>query len=407
MQREATMRLPVKWSCLAFAGLLAWGILNGGDGGAFAQGMAADARWNALFDRLIRLEHEVRALRRGGEAASTKRGAGVLRIEGRLKALEAEIASLRKDVNRRLRTLDARLRRLEKRRGMKAGSVDLVPDVPGVGKNRTMPEVRSSDMGGEETFQSDRTYDLGKGSTYDPDLFAGSAQEPHMTTTLSPPSPSGEKEQLLGRLRVDDAGNPLPSVERGAKGTDSSVSNGPRPLPGVREIYRRQGISSGVHEGITAGVLDKTSLVPPPVKAAPLTPPSVQVARADTGSLLKRARDAFLARRYGLAVTAYRDFLKQAGTHPVRAEAQYELGEALYLQGRYREAGKAFLQSYKTDENSRVAPMALYKLGLTLKRLGQNKQACKTWKLLRGRYADSRAARLLAPVEMRRAKCRG
>ncbi len=400
------MRQPGKWLGLACAGLLAWGILAGGSNLALAQG-ASDARWNALFDRLIRLEHEVRALRKNGAVPAA--GAGSVRLEGRLKALEAEIASLRKEMNRRLKALDTRLRRLEKQRGMKAGAIAPLPETPRQNRGGRGAKAPSFGLAGTETYQTDEgAFGLGGAGAHDPDLFAGAANAPRMTTTISPSYPDkGENEQLLGRLRVDDAGNPLPPASRSGAERPSSRSGGPRALPGVRGIYGARNNGAGMGGNGAANASRTHGLVPPPVKAAPLTPPSVQVARVNPDALLKRARDAFLARRYGLAVSSYEDFLRQASHHPARAEAEYELGEALYLQGRYREAGKAYLQSYKTNENSRVAPMALYKLGLSLKRLGQKKQACKTWKLLQGRYADSRAARLLAPVEMRRAKCRG
>ncbi|HHN72669.1 MAG TPA: tetratricopeptide repeat protein, partial [Thermopetrobacter sp.] len=233
----------------------------------------------------------------------------------------------------------------------------------------------------------------------DPDLFAGAG--PRMSARIERPAGSaagrGGGERLLGRLRVDERGRPLPSDTAAPRAP--ATPGAARPLPGVPTRLRATPPADTANGA--------APLVPERVEAVPLPAPETKMARADADGLLERARNDFLARRYDRAAAAYRDFLQRAQGHPARADATFELGETYYLQGRYREAGKAYLDTYRKFPASRVASQALFKLGMSLKRLGQKKQACRTWKLLRDRYAASRPARLLAPREMKRAGCRG
>ncbi len=366
------------------------------------------AAWNALYDRIIRLEHEVRALRqRGASAAVASRSAetGSGRVDGRLKALEAELADLRRMLEQRLRDFDRRLRRLEQGTPLRGGK-----------REEPMPSRSQARAGHLTPLPPARPIANAKPldtlPATDPDLLADAVPEDPTEARMSAeivrpgrtPAPA-QGEQLLGRLRVDENGRPLPPAT--SPGLARPLPGGPTrlaPLPG------RGGTGDSMAAPYPPGGLERNGaapLVPESVEAVPLPAPETRLAKADADALLKRARDSFLARRYGLAEQSYKAFLAQAGRHPAMADARFELGETYYLQGRYREAGKAYLETYRRHPESRVAPQALLKLGMSLRRLGQKTQACKTWKLLRERFPRSRAARLVAPGEMKRAGCKG
>ncbi len=311
--------------------------------------LAQDARWNALYDRIIRLEHQVKALR--GTPNATGRP-----DERRLRAIERQIAELRREMGRRLTDLEARLARLEGRRGpsdvtRRSQGTDL--------RQAPMPPAANSDLRG-----------------------------PEFSVELEPP-----REQLLGRITVDEKGRPKPP--RTAP-EPPRTTGGARPLPGVPATLEP-----------APGIAAPPPVLPETVRTAPLDAPgTARVASAGNPDLvLKGARDNFLARRYGLAESGYRAFLQQFPDHPKAAAAQYELGETYYVQGRYKDAGQAYIRTYKSWPRSSMAPQALYRLGLSLRRLGRTKEACRTWKLLREKYPQSRAARTSAPREMKRARC--
>ena len=311
---------------------------------------AQDARWNALYDRIIRLEHQVKTLRelpgKGG------------RVDGRrLRAIERQISELRREMSRRLTDIEARLAKLEGRKAPtpanRSPGTATIPQAP-------MPPVANSDLRG-----------------------------PEYNVEIEPP-----REQLLGRITVDEKGRPKPPR---MVAPPPRTPGGARPLPGVPMTLEP-----------APGVATPPPILPETVQTAPLdTPGTTKTATADGDPelVLKGARDNFLARRYGLAESAYRAFLQRFPSHPKAAQARYELGETYYVQGRYKDAGQAYIRTYKDWPRSSVAPQALYRLGLSLRRLGRTKEACRTWKLLREKYPQSRAARTSAPREMKRARC--
>ncbi len=310
---------------------------------------AQDAQWNALYDRIIRLEHQVRALR----GLPGKSGGADGR---RLRAIERQISELRREMGRRLADIEARLARLENRGAPDArgtGMVTMPPQAP-------MPPVANSDLRG-----------------------------PEYSVEIEPPH-----EQLLGRITVDEKGRPKPPRKTPPP---PHATGGARPLPGVPATLEP-----------APGVAAPPPVLPETVQTAPLDAPAAAKTASAGGSpdlVLKGARDNFLARRYGLAESGYRAFLRQFPDHPKAAEAQYELGETYYVQGRYKDAGQAYIRTYRGWPRSSMAPQALYRLGLSLRRLGRTKEACRTWKLLREKYPQSRAARTSAPREMKRARC--
>lgn len=335
----------------------------------FAPGGAVRAQsdqWNALYDRIIRLEHEVKSLRASGGALAARSGGNA--SERRLRALEAEVNDLRRQMNARLSRMDARLRKLERARAR--GAMRPLPAAPrGRAVARRAPAAPRPGL----------------------DAPAG----PELSVELDAP----DNEQVLGHLRTDGAGNPGPVRPAPAPATPAypPLSGGARPLPGA--------------PGLDVGNGDLPPLAPGAVQAAPLDAPGsgAGTAAADIGAdaLLKRARDNFLARRFGLAQASYRTFLSRYPRHAKAAEAQFELGETHYVQGHYKDAGKAYVETYRKWPRSKVAPQALLRLGMSLKRLGQGKQACRAWKLLKSRYPSSAAARKGARREMKRARCRG
>jgi tol-pal system protein YbgF len=229
-----------------------------------------------------------------------------------------------------------------------------------------------------------------------PDLYEPA--RPEVSIEIDPP-----RDQVLGRMRTDATGRPLPPDGR-APVTPPAAPAIPRP-PATSGARTLPGVPP-------SGAVASAPLTPGAVQAAPLDAPSgaVKASLPPAGgakALLKRARDSFLARRYGLAEASYKAFLGQYGHDPKAPQAQFELGETYYVQGRYKDAGKAYLKTYKSWPKSSVAPQALLRLGMSLNRLGMRKKACAVWKQLRQRHPGSRAARSGAPREMKRARCRG
>ncbi len=95
-------------------------------------------------------------------------------------------------------------------------------------------------------------------------------------------------------------------------------------------------------------------------------------------------------------------------SHPVVGGAKFWIGDMHLQLGRYNEAAKAFLESFKGWPEGPKAPDSLLKLGMTLAGLGQREEACLTFTQFPARYPNaSDSLRRRAEIEAQRTQCGG
>ncbi len=136
-------------------------------------------------------------------------------------------------------------------------------------------------------------------------------------------------------------------------------------------------------EGGDVGALPKTAplggevpLAAAPAAAKPAAPQLAVGEQADFDAAKKLATEGSPAD----AFAALNAFVETYPRSPLAPEAQLYRGDALVQLGNTSQAGRAYLESYTLAEkkNPAVASQALYKLGTTLKTLGQTREACIT-----------------------------
>ncbi len=107
------------------------------------------------------------------------------------------------------------------------------------------------------------------------------------------------------------------------------------------------------------------------------------------------------------AELAFRAFLDAYPDDRLAPNAQYWLGETLYVREKYEDAARVFLAGYQRYPDSSKASDSLLKLGVTLKHLGQRDEACATFEeLLRRLPKKERRLRPKTVLEQRNAKCK-
>jgi tol-pal system protein YbgF len=122
--------------------------------------------------------------------------------------------------------------------------------------------------------------------------------------------------------------------------------------------------------------------------------------------LYETAYGYLLQRDYGAAETAFDDFLRRNPNDPLAGNAQYWLGESLYVRGQYRAAANAFLKGYQSYAKSAKAPESLLKLAMSLQRLGQKEAACSSLGELATKFPNVAAhVKTTAQAERQRAGC--
>jgi tol-pal system protein YbgF len=137
--------------------------------------------------------------------------------------------------------------------------------------------------------------------------------------------------------------------------------------------------------------------LPAPVAASPGSP-----ARA----LFDQGTGALNRREYSAAETYFQQFLDQYPADPMAGSAQYWLGETAFVSGEYKAAADRFLKTFTTYPTTERAPEALLKLAISLRRLGNNADACATFTELGRRYPRApQSVQQRADAEKKRANC--
>ncbi|EDM70357.1 hypothetical protein RAZWK3B_06692 [Roseobacter sp. AzwK-3b] len=92
----------------------------------------------------------------------------------------------------------------------------------------------------------------------------------------------------------------------------------------------------------------------------------------------KRAKEALDAGEHAAAAEQFATFQQTYPGGPLTARAGLLRGQALEAGGQMKEAARAYLDTFSSDNNGPEAAEALFRLGSALGALGQTEQACVT-----------------------------
>jgi tol-pal system protein YbgF len=92
------------------------------------------------------------------------------------------------------------------------------------------------------------------------------------------------------------------------------------------------------------------------------------------------------------SASLFTGFIEDYPGGPRTADAQYWRGESLAGLGEWSSAARAFLQSFSSGPDNELAPQALYRLGVSLDKIGQTEEACLTLNEVSVRYPGVDAA---------------
>jgi tol-pal system protein YbgF len=126
---------------------------------------------------------------------------------------------------------------------------------------------------------------------------------------------------------------------------------------------------------------------PQPASVASGLPPSLN--GGNPRELYESAYGYLLQQDYGAAEAAFDEFLRRYPQDRLAADAQYWLGETLYVQRRYKQAGQAFLTVIEKHKTAAKVPNSLLKLAQSLEQLGQ--KDCGIYAELESRYPNAPA----------------
>lgn len=168
-------------------------------------------------------------------------------------------------------------------------------------------------------------------------------------------------------------------------GFGTTIEQGPNGEP-----RRTSGLGGGSVADPTAGGA--------PVRVAIRSSPEAE-------ALYNQAYNAIVQRNYRAASNDFEQFVQSFPNDPLAGQAHYWLAEAAFINGEYRHAADMFLKSASNYPQNEKAPESLLKLGIALKRLGENEAACSSFDELQRRFPDAAPVLERASREKQRASC--
>jgi len=118
---------------------------------------------------------------------------------------------------------------------------------------------------------------------------------------------------------------------------------------------------------------------PAPAAAGPA------VSISERGDLDRAIKDVKKG-RFDQGEDRLRSFLTAYPGSPLEGEARYWLGESQFVRGAFQNAARSYLTGFNANRTGASAPRNLYRLGVTLGRLGQASEACLTLREVRKQF---------------------
>ena len=325
------------------------------------QASAQSDQWDALFDRIIRLEHEMKEMRAGGGAIPLN--PAVAGSGGPVEDQLRQVMGMLDEIRRTQRTLEMRLQQLEGGAPATTGTI--------------FEQQPSPPQGNEPSFDF---------SQYQ------SAELAELTA---------EQDVTVEVYRDDEQQTAPPPRVLGTLSVTQGYEQGQVPAAGASQ-YENGGAPAGslVPETVERAALDGSVL--------PQTGPAPATGAAGGGpaeKLYAGGYESLLGRRFGDAEGSFKMFVDRYRDHPLASDAHFWLGETYYVQGDYKQAAQSFLKGYKDYPQGRKAPDTLFKLALSLQQLDQTSQACSTFAEVAKKYPTAANVRNEALKEMQRAGC--
>ena len=143
--------------------------------------------------------------------------------------------------------------------------------------------------------------------------------------------------------------------------------------------------------------------------AAPGVAPAQPPAASETPEQLYDRAYALLAKQrdYGAAERVLKTFIEGNPNHALTPNAHYWLGRTYFVRGNFENAAFAFAEGFQKFPKSDKAPANLLNLGMSLARLGKNREACTTYtRLLRSYTTVDDTIKRRVAREREQAKCR-
>ena len=197
--------------------------------------------------------------------------------------------------------------------------------------------------------------------------------------------------------------------------------------------FRLKTLEGGAAPAADAAGAAPDAMTPPAGTAQPLPSLPVPVANADKGAKVlgtlpqsagaptqsalaetpeqqyDRAHSLIIKQRdYAAAEKALSGFIASYPTHKLASNAYYWLGRTFFVRSDFENAVATFAEGFQKHPKSEKAPATLLNLGMSLARLGKQREACTTYAHLERNFPKAEGAVMRRlEAERQTSKCRG
>jgi tol-pal system protein YbgF len=201
---------------------------------------------------------------------------------------------------------------------------------------------------------------------------------------------TGEYERL--QFRYDRLNTMVMQLMQGNAGVSPTVATPAPRSPGVTYDPSANPFGSAPAPGQTP--IGPEAPTNPGVATAPGMPPatapiSLQQPTGDPEVDFRAARSLLLKGEFALAETAFRRYVTMYPEAENAGEAQYWIGESLYVRELYNDAAEAYLSAVRDYPQGPRAADSLLKLSYSLNQLGEAGKACQSLRKLTRDYPNA------------------
>jgi tol-pal system protein YbgF len=360
---------------------------------------AQSDQWNALYDRLIRLEAEVHARDTATSQPGAMQGNDAARLNGIEQQLR-QLVSLVQQMQDKQARLEFRLQQIEQRYGQQGAIAPQPSQQQWAQQQVEIPQQQadSTNRQNKTTATLQSGVDLSQYQTQQLSELAG--QQPVYQNQGS--QLQGQGPQVLGQLALkgEETQQPFNTQPQNQQLFTTQMQNQQQPF--VTQPQDQSSFSTQTQD--QTQINETPGLIPDKVETASLDG-NQMTGSALANQIYQGAYQSLLSRQFGTAEAGFRTFLSKYPTHKLAGDAYYWLGETYFAQSDYKQAAQNFLQGYRSYPAGERAPDSLLKLGMSLSRLGQKPKACGAYAEVTKKYATAAAVRNKALLEMKRAGC--
>jgi tol-pal system protein YbgF len=186
-----------------------------------------------------------------------------------------------------------------------------------------------------------------------------------MTSAIEEQTAANRKGFADQKLIVDNVAEGVRILREKADDTNVRLSTMSQELESLRTAVQTMPAPSAMPpSGVTGDPADPNA---PPVTGVPApTQPNVS-----PGTAWNSAFNDYTAGQWDLAIQGFEFYIKQFPTSPRAGDAQVNIGNSYYLQGKFRDAEAAYQKVISDYPQSGAAPQAYLKLGQTYEALKQ------------------------------------